>query len=81
MLENDFHISSVQPIEPPSESAAGEWHSYVIVQGSNTIRGYREGNLRAVTKAAEAIVAQLNERRMGKRARAQLVIAKKETKS
>lgn len=63
-------------MEPPSESDASEWHSYVIVQGPNTIRGFREGNLRTVTQAAELIVTQLNERRMGKRARAQLVIAK-----
>ncbi|MGB5625820.1 MAG: hypothetical protein WBM61_08820 [Woeseiaceae bacterium] len=76
MIEHDFEISSVQPMEPPSESDASEWHSYVIVQGPNTIRGFREGNLGTVTQAAELIVAQLNERRMGKRARAQLVIAK-----
>lgn len=76
MMDNDFQISSVQPMDPPSGAQASEWHSYVIVQGSNTIRGFREGNLKSVTQAAEAIVAQLNERRMGKRARAQLVIAK-----
>jgi len=63
-------------MEPPSGSDAAEWHSYVIVQGPNVIRGFREGNLKTVTSAAEAIVIQLNERRMGKRARAQLVIAK-----
>ncbi|MGB5720476.1 MAG: hypothetical protein WBM34_07240 [Woeseiaceae bacterium] len=76
MIEHDFQISSVKPMEPPSGSEASEWHSYVIVQGPNVIRGFREGDLKAVTQAAEAIVAQLNERRMGKRARAQLVIAK-----
>ena len=76
MIEHDFQISSVQPMEPPSGSDAAEWHSYVIVQGPNVIRGFREGNLKTVTSAAEAIVIQLNERRMGKRARAQLVIAK-----
>lgn len=76
MIENDFQVSSVQPMDPPSESDASEWHSYVIVQGSNTIRGFRQGSLKTVTSAAEAIVVQLNERRMGKRARAQLVIAK-----
>lgn len=76
MIEQDFEISSVKPMDPPPDSAATEWHSYVIVQGPNTIRGSREGNLKTVTMAAEVIVAQLNERRMGKRARAQLVIAK-----
>ena len=76
MIEHDFEVSSVKPTDPPAESDASEWHSYVIVQGPNTIRGFRQGNLTAVTKAAELIVDQLNERRMGKRARAQLVLAK-----
>ncbi len=76
MIEHDFEVSSVKPMDPPADSDASEWHSYVIVQGPNTIRGFRQGNLKTVTKAAELIVAQLNERRMGKRARAQLVIAK-----
>jgi hypothetical protein len=76
MIEHDFEVSSVKPMDPPADSDVSEWHSYVIVQGPNTIRGFRPGNLTTVTKAAEVIVAQLNERRMGKRARAQLVIAK-----
>lgn len=74
MIDQDFEITSVLPIEPPPESGGPEWHAYVITQGHNTIRGYREGNLGDVTRAAEVIVGQLNERRMGKRARAQLVI-------
>lgn len=77
MIEHDFEITSVSPMEPPNDAASSEWHSYVITQGDNTIRGFREGNLKTVTHAAEIIVAQLNERRMGKRARAQLVIATK----
>lgn len=75
MIEQDFEVASVLPMEPPEGSEASEWHSYVITQGDNTIRGYREGNLNTVTEAAKVIVGQLNERRMGKRARAQLVIA------
>jgi len=75
MIEQDFEVASVLPMEPPDGSEDSEWHSYVITQGDNTIRGYREGNLKTVTEAAKVIVGQLNERRMGKRARAQLVIA------
>ena len=75
MIEQDFVVASVLPMEPPQDSDASEWHSYVITQGDNTIRGYREGNLKTVSEAANVIVGQLNERRMGKRARAQLVIA------
>ena len=32
------------------------------VEGTNTIHGCRQGGLRAVTRAVEEIVAQLNER-------------------
>lgn len=62
-------------MDPPPNAEATEWHCYTITLGDNTIRGYREGDLRAVTRAAELIVAQLNERRHGKRTRAQIVIA------
>lgn len=76
LMQNDFHVTSVRPMDPPTDAETSEWHSYVITQGDNVIQGYREGSLKTVTQAAEVIVAQLNERRMGKRARAQLVIAK-----
>ncbi len=75
MNDQYFEIVSVKPMDPPPDAAASEWHCYTITHGDNTIRGYREGSLKSVTSAAEVIVAQLNERRMGKRARAQLVIA------
>jgi len=43
------------------------------------MRGFRRGDLRAVTAAAEAIAEQLNERRFGKRARVQLVMTSEKT--
>ena len=43
------------------------WHCYVIVQGTNTIRGYKQGSREIVEQAVEEIVARLNERRLGKR--------------
>jgi hypothetical protein len=50
------------------------WHQYVIsFEGSNTINGYQKGNLRAVTTAVQELVAQLNERHLGKRGRVNLV--------
>ena len=50
------------------------WHQYVIAfEGRNTIHGYQPGNLKAVTRAVEEIVAQLNERHFGKRGRVDLV--------
>lgn len=74
MMETGFTVTSVTPVDPPSKTEGGDWHCYTIRQGKNTMRGYRRGNLRAVTAAAEAIAVQLNERRFGKRARVQLVM-------
>lgn len=74
MIDQDFEVTSVLPIDPPADSEGNEWHAYTITQGTNTIRGYRQGGLNSVTQAAEVIVAQLNERRFGKRGRSQLVI-------
>ncbi len=79
MIEQFYEITSISPMEPPADAQSSEWHSYTITQGKNTIRGYREGNLRSVTRAAELIVEQLNERRAGKRSRAQIVIATKKS--
>ena len=50
------------------------WHQYVIAfEGSNTIHGYQQGNLRTVTSSVGEIVVKLNERHMGKRGRVNLV--------
>jgi len=56
-----------------------DWHRYVISQGNNTIEGYRQGKPRAVKQAVEEIVAQVNERHMGKRGRVNLVPTPKKT--
>ncbi len=68
-----YEIVSVQRAEPPPGLEGSDWYRYVITQGSNTINGCRQGNLRAVTLAVEEIVVQLNERRLGKRGRVNLV--------
>ena len=49
----------------------------MITQGSNTIQGYRQGNLKTVTGEVKAIVKQLNERQSGKRS---VAAPKKRTK-
>jgi len=72
-MGHPYEIVSVQRADPPSGSEGMDWHQYVIAQGRNTINGCRQGNLKAVTSAVEEIVAQLNERRMGKRGRVNLV--------
>ena len=72
MKEEHYEIVSVKPVKAPPDMGGDDWHCYVIAQGTNTIRGYRPGNFKTVTQAVEEIVAQLNERRIGKRARANL---------
>jgi hypothetical protein len=78
MIEEHYEIVSVQPTEPPSDMDGSNWHSYVIVQGPNTIRGYRQGSLRSVTQAVKELVIRLNERRTGKRGRVHIVMPKPE---
>ena len=69
-----YEIVSVRSAEPPPGVKGSNWHQYVIAfEGSNTINGYQKGNLRAVTMAVQELVAQLNERHLGKRGRVNLV--------
>ena len=74
LMEDAFEIVSVLPTRAPPETQGSDWHCYVIAQGTNTIRGYRQGNLGIVTNAVEEIVARLNDRRIGKRGRVHLVM-------
>ena len=76
MTEENYEIVSVQPTEAPSDMEGPDWYSYVIVQGSNTIRGYRQGSLTSVRKAVKELVFRLNERRAGKRGRVHIVMPK-----
>ena len=69
-----YEIVSVRSAEPPPGVEGSNWHQYVIAfEGSNTINGYQQGNLRAVRMAVEELVAQLNERHLGNRGRVNLV--------
>ncbi len=76
-----YEIVSVRRAEPPTGTEGSNWYRYVIAfEGTNTIHGYRQGKLRAVTTAVEEIVAQLNERHLGhlsRRRRVHLVLKKK----
>ena len=82
MNEEDYEIVSVEPTDPPGDMVGTGWHRYIIMQGKNTIRGYQRGNIKAVRRAVEEIVARLNERRYGKSGRVHLTIpsAAKKTK-
>ena len=72
MIDKDYEIVSVEPTDPPGGMPGSGWHCYIIGQGKNTIRGYQQGNIKAVTRAVEEIVARLNERRYGKSGRVHL---------
>lgn len=74
-----YEIVSVKQTDAPAGAEGSDWHCYVIAQGKNSMRGYRQGDLKAVTTAVEEICAQVNERQMGKRGRVNLVPAAKKT--
>ena len=80
-MEQPYEIVSLRRAEPPPGGKGPNWYSYVIAfEGRNNIHGCRQGGLKAVTRAMEEIVAQLNERHMGhstKPRRVHLVLNKK----
>ncbi len=80
MIDNDYEIVSVEPTDPPADTAGTGWHCYIIQQGSNTIRGYQRGNIQFVTEAVEEIVARLNARRYGKSERVHLIMTPQDKK-
>ncbi len=80
-LEQPYEIVSVRRAKPPPGTEGSYWYRYVIAfEGTNTIHGCRHGGLKAVTRAVEEIVAQLNERRLSKTSRGHLVLKKKTRK-
>jgi len=73
VLGQPYEVVSVRGVAAPPGTEGSGWHCYVIVQGPNTIRGYKQGNLEAVTREVDEIIDQLNERRVGKRGRVHLI--------
>ncbi len=62
-MEQAYEIVSIRRAEPPPGAEGSNWHRYVIAfNGTNIIHGCRQGSTKAVTRAVEEIVAQLNER-------------------
>jgi len=84
-MEQPYEIVSVRRAEPPPGADGPNWYSYVIAfEGTNNIHGCRQGGLKTVTRAVEEIVAQLNERHLGrstKPRRVHLVLKKKTRKA
>ncbi len=62
-MDQPYEIVSVRRAKPPSGAEGSNWHRYVIeFEGTNTIHGCRQGGLKAVTRAVEEMVAQMNNR-------------------
>ncbi len=83
-MAQPYQIVSVRRAEPPPGGEGPYWYRYVIAfEGTNTIHGCRQGSLKAVTRAVEEIVAQMNERyrvpryAVGKPIRVHLMLKKK----
>ncbi len=72
-----YEIVSILRAAPPPDGEGSDWYDYEIARGNHTIHGCRQGKLKAVTIAVKDIVAQLNERRFGKRGYAGQVPAPK----
>ncbi len=80
VIVQHYEIVSVRRAEPPPGGTGANWYRYVIAfDGTNTIHGCRRGGLRAVTRAVQEMVAQLNERhfrKLSKPGRVHLVLNK-----
>ncbi len=73
-MDQPYEIVSVRRAEPPPGGKGSNWYRYVIAfEGTKTIHGCRQGSVKAVTRAVEENVAQLNERHLGNRGRVNLV--------
>ena len=75
--DEPFELVSVQKATAPQGSEGSDWFSYTISQGTNTITGYRQGNLSVVKASLQELIVGLNERRSPKRGRVQLTQTKK----
>ena len=74
-IDEKYGVVSVKPVEAPRGAVGTGWHCYIIEQGTNNIRGYRQGSIDTVTRAVEEIVVRLNERRRGKFGRVHLTMS------
>ncbi len=80
-MGQSYEIVSVRRAEPPPGGKGSNWYRYVIAfERTKTIHGCRQGGVKAVTRAVEEIVAQLNERHLSKTGRVHLDLTKKSHK-
>ncbi len=63
VMEQVYEIVSIRRSGPPPGAKGTNWYRYVIAfEGTETIRGYRQGSIKDVINEVEEIVAQLNKR-------------------
>jgi hypothetical protein len=68
VIDLPFRVDLISQTPAP-DGSSDVWHRYSISQGTNTITGLRPGTRSDVAFQLEEMVARLNERRMGKKAR------------
>ena len=57
-----YVVETVEKTTPPDGTTKGNWHRYVVAQGTSKIVGKKTGTLRDVTKHAEDFAENLNSR-------------------
>lgn len=72
-VEGAYQLLGIEPTKAPDDSGGRDWFAYRITQGENLIRGCRRGSLATVTAEVKQLVVSLNERRMVRRGRVDLV--------
>lgn len=75
--DEPYELVSLTKSSPPPGSDGNDWFSYLISQGTNTITGYRQGDLDAIEASLKETVVALNERRSPRRGRVQLTQMRK----
>ena len=75
--DEPYELVSVKRSAPPAGSDGNDWFRYRISQGTNTITGYRQGDLAAIEASLKETVIALNERRSPRRGRVQLTQTRK----
>ncbi len=77
-MGQSYEVVSVRRAKRPPGGKGSYWYRYVIAfEGTNTIHGCRQGDLKAVTSAVEEIIAKLNERHLDNRGHVKLALKKK----
>jgi len=61
-LKLKYYVVSVELTECPLDIQTGKWYRYVIGRGNSVIEGFKPGTLQAVTRHAQNVADDLNER-------------------